>query len=91
MIINQGEHISYQRHNYRTEVWILTEGAGILILDGNVQYVSCGDVVIIKAGMKHAIKSITNLHIIEVQMGNELAEEDIECFDWTWKDKQVDR
>ena len=43
-----------------------------------------GDVAVIKLGMKHAIKGITEHHIIEVQIGDELMEDDIERFDWDW-------
>ena len=78
LIISPGEHISYQRHKHRTEVWTFTEGVGELILDDVVKKVHRGDVAVIKAGVKHAIKGITELHIIEVQIGDELTEEDIE-------------
>lgn len=85
LIISPGEHISYQRHQHRTEIWTFTEGTGELILDGEVKEVHRGDVAIIKPGMKHAIKGVTELHIIEVQIGNELTEEDIDRLDWDWK------
>ena len=78
LIIIPGQHISYQRHFHRTEIWNFIEGTGELILDGIVKLVNRGDVVVINPGTKHAIKSITELHIIEVQVGDELTEEDIE-------------
>jgi hypothetical protein len=34
--------------------------------------------------MKHAIQDITEIHIAEVQIGDELTEEDIERLDWNW-------
>lgn len=80
LIISQGQHISYQRHKYRTEIWTITEGIGELTVDDHVKQVSRGDVAIIKPGMKHSIKGITELHIIEVQIGEELTEDDIERF-----------
>ena len=85
LIITPGEHISYQRHKHRTEVWTFTEGVGELITDDKVEEVHRGDVAVIPAGMKHAIKGITELHIIEVQIGDELTEDDIERLDWNWK------
>ena len=85
LIISAGQHISYQRHRHRTEIWTFTEGTGELILDGEVKQVERGDVAVIKPGMKHAIKGITELHIIEVQVGDELTEEDIERLDWDWE------
>ena len=84
LIIAPGEHISYQRHKHRAEIWTFTEGVGELVLDDTVKEVHRGDVAVIKAGVKHAIKSITELHIIEVQIGDELVEGDIERFEWNW-------
>lgn len=84
LVISPGQHISYQRHNHRTEIWTFTEGIGELVLDNVVREVRRGDVAIIKPMMKHAIKGITELHIIEVQIGEELTEEDIERFEWDW-------
>jgi mannose-1-phosphate guanylyltransferase len=59
---------------------------GELILDDVVKEVHRGDVAVIQAGTKHAIKGITELHIIEVQVGDELTEEDIERIDWDWEE-----
>ena len=84
LIISPGEHISHQRHKHRTEIWTFTEGIGELILDGKVKKVQRGDVAVIKEGTKHAIKGVTELHIIEVQVGDELTEDDIERLDWNW-------
>ena len=85
LIISPGEHISYQRHNHRTEIWTFTEGTGELILDDKVKRVHRGDVAVINVGMKHAVKGITELHIIEVQIGDELTEDDIERLEWDWE------
>ncbi len=86
LIISPGEHIAYQRHKHRAEVWIFTEGVGELILDGAIKKVSRGDVTVIKPGTKHAIKGITELHIIEVQIGDKLIEDDIERLYWNWRE-----
>ncbi len=86
LIISPGQHISYQRHNHRAEIWTFTEGRGELILDDVIKEVHRGDVAIIKPGMKHAIKGLSELHIIEVQIGDELTEEDIERLDWEWRE-----
>ena len=86
LILTPGQHISYQRHKHRTEIWTFIEGIGELIIDGEVREVRCGDVAIIRPQTKHAIKGITELHIIEVQIGDELTEEDIERLDWDWSE-----
>lgn len=84
LIIAFGQHISYQRHAHRTEMWTFVDGRGKLILDGMVTKIGRGDTAYIKPGMKHAIKADSELHIIEVQVGDELTEEDIERLDWDW-------
>ena len=78
LVITQGQHISYQTHAHRSEIWTFVEGAGTLILDDEITKVGRGDTVFIKPGMKHAIKADTSLHIIEVQVG------DIERLEWNW-------
>lgn len=87
LIISPGKHISYQRHRHRTEIWTFTEGTGVLILDGVLKQVGRGDVAIITPGMKHAIQAVEHeLHIIEVQIGDELTEDDIERLNWNWEE-----
>ena len=66
-------------------MWTIVDGIGKLILDGVVSKVGRGDTAYIKPGMKHAIKADTELHIIEVQLGSELTEDDIERLDWNWQ------
>lgn len=85
LVINQNEHISYQRHFHRTEIWIIVDGRGEIIIDGNKKAVMCGDTITIMVGVKHAVKALDKLHIIEIQIGNDLSEEDIERFDIEWK------
>lgn len=87
LVISPKKHISYQKHAHRTEMWTFTEGSGKLILDGVVRQVERGDTAYIRPGMKHAIIADTELHIIEVQLGDELTEDDIERFDWDWDDE----
>ena len=84
LVILSGYHLSYQTHRHRTEIWTFTEGTGELLLDGAVSTVHRGDTAVISPGVKHAILARTELHIIEVQIGDELTEDDIERFDWEW-------
>ncbi len=87
--LKDGCHISYQRHKFRDEIWTVVEGEGILILDGKCTRVTQGDVVVIKAGQMHAIKSLNSLQIIEVQLGTVLIEGDIERFDFNWNNLTI--
>ena len=84
LIIAPRHHISYQTHSHRTEMWTIVDGTGKIILDGVIKKIERGDTACIKPGMKHAIIADTELHIIEVQIGDELTEEDIERLDWEW-------
>lgn len=84
LIIAPGHHISYQRHAHRTEMWTVVDGSGKLIIDGVIKPVCSGDSVCIKSGVKHAIVADNELHIIEVQIGDPLTEDDIERLDWNW-------
>lgn len=84
LVIKPGQHISYQRHQNRSEIWTIVDGTGKLILDGEVRSVRQGEVAFIRQGVKHAIKADTELHFIEVQVGDELTEEDVERFDFDW-------
>ena len=80
-----GKNISYQIHHHRSEVWTFTQGEGVFVLDGVEKLVKAGDTVYIPLEHLHAIKAITELTFIEVQLGDPLIEEDIERFDYEWK------
>jgi mannose-1-phosphate guanylyltransferase len=85
LILRPGCSISYQRHKLRDEVWTFVDGDGVLALDGEIVKVKRGDVVHIKSGQMHAVKAVSQLQIIEVQMGTLLEEDDIERFPWDWE------
>lgn len=86
LIIREGGQLSYQLHKHRSEVWTVVSGAGEVVLDGLVQHVCVGSVVHIPANMKHAGRAVgADMHIIEVQQGDILVEEDIERFGNFWE------
>lgn len=82
--LKPGKSISYQIHHHRTESWTFVEGEGLFVLDGEIRKVTAGDTAVIPMGHFHAIKAITELTFIEVQIGNPLIEEDIDRFDYNW-------
>lgn len=82
--IRAGKSISYQSHSLRDEIWTIVDGTGELLIDGHVRNVRRGDVAYIIKGQKHCMRAITDLKVIEVQIGTELVEEDIEKYDWEW-------
>lgn len=80
----EGKRISYQMHLDRLEIWVVTNGEGDVVLDGKIRHVKRGDTVVIKKGIKHGIKALSELHIIEVQIGDELTDDDIEQLETDW-------
>lgn len=84
LILDAGKQISYQYHEHRKEVWTIISGEGVAFLDGVKRNVTVGDVIYVKENMKHGIKAVTELEIIEVQIGNKLVEEDIVRIEMEW-------
>lgn len=82
--LKPGKSISYQIHHHRTESWTFVQGEGLFVLDGEIRRVTAGDTAVVPMGHFHAIKAITELTFIEVQIGNPLIEEDIDRFEYTW-------
>ena len=60
------------------------DGVGELLIDGHVRNVRRGDVAYIVKGQLHAMRAVSDLQFIEVQIGAELSEDDIERFEWEW-------
>lgn len=85
LMIEKDKCISYQLHRYRDEIWTIVDGVGKLLIDGKVTEVKRGDVAYIEAGQRHALFATKDIHFIEVQIGKELVEDDIERFEWEWE------
>ena len=81
LILKQGKSISMQLHHHRDEIWTIIAGEGEFTLENNTQLVKCGDIIKISKEQKHKIIALTDLQIIETQIGDQLIEEDIERFD----------
>lgn len=84
LFIKSGKSISYQKHSHRDEVWTFVDGNGLLLIEDKISQVQAGDVVCIKKGQKHSLKALTDLHLIEVQIGDSLIEEDIVRHSMEW-------
>lgn len=85
LIIDAGKQLSYQKHFNRSEVWTVTSGRGEVVLDGETQLVTRGSVVSIQPNVKHSVRAFETLHIIEIQLGTNLVEDDIERYGFYWK------
>ena len=84
LVVIPGRNISYQKHNHRSETWTIVKGKGQLLINDQVRIIEEGESVVINKEDRYSIKAIDELHIIEVQIGDELIEEDIERFEWDW-------
>lgn len=77
--VEAGQQISYQSHAKREEHWILTKGAGEMILDDKAFPVKAGQYIHIPLGAKHRIRNTSKeiLEFVEVQLGTYFGEDDI--------------
>lgn len=77
-----GGRISLQRHQFRTERWIVTEGVATVRCDDKVLQLHVGESTMIPCGCIHRLSNEGELPlaIIEIQMGSYLSEDDIERF-----------
>ena len=71
-----GHHMYYHSHERRDEVWIVTEGQGTAVIDGQKIEISDGDVIKLPVGCKHTVIAKTRLELIEVQNGDEISVSD---------------
>lgn len=71
--LNAGHEMNYHSHEMRDEIWNVISGEGLVTIDEKQKKVFPGDIVQIPAGTKHKIKAVTELKVIEVQLGNEIS------------------
>lgn len=71
-----GHSMNYHYHTRRDEVWNILSGKGIVILDGLKMNVQAGDVIRMPKGAKHTVSAITELKIMEVQLGKDIRVDD---------------
>ena len=71
IIVNPGQRLSLQKHEHRSEYWVIAAGEGVFTLDGQDRLVKTGDTVMIPIGGVHRIKNTSEapLIIIETQLG----------------------
>lgn len=84
LAVAAGSQLSYQRHAFRDEVWTVVSGEGEAVVGGEVSPLCPGSVVAVKAGEMHAMRALSGLRVIEVQLGDPLDEGDIERFGDFW-------
>ena len=70
--LNPGHGMNYHSHQRRDEVWVVISGEGVTTVDGVRKTVRPGDVITMKAGCCHTVDAITELKLIEVQLGRDI-------------------
>ncbi|MCD8241995.1 MAG: cupin domain-containing protein, partial [Lachnospiraceae bacterium] len=79
--LNPGHRMNYHSHQRRDEIWNVISGEGTVIVDGMEQPVRPGDVITMQAGCRHTISAVTELKLIEVQLGEDISVQDKQKFE----------
>lgn len=74
--LKPGHSMNYHSHQERDEVWVVISGVGETIVDGERRDVAPGDVILLKANRRHTVRAITELKLIEVQLGRDITVSD---------------
>ena len=83
ILVNPNSSLSLQRHNFRSEHWVVIKGVATVQRESEAFDLSAGKSTFISIGQKHRLRNKTedNLEIIEIQMGEKIEESDIERFE----------
>jgi len=78
--VNPGARLSLQRHQFRAEHWVVVQGHAKVHVDGQDHLLNANDSIYIPKGAVHCLANETHeaLHLVEVQSGSYLGEDDIE-------------
>jgi len=81
--VKPGGRLSLQRHQHRSEHWVVVSGTATVVRDGETTTVSKNESTYISIGVKHRLENRGRipLQIVEVQVGEYLEEDDIERFE----------
>ncbi|HEU5436094.1 MAG TPA: mannose-1-phosphate guanylyltransferase/mannose-6-phosphate isomerase, partial [Telluria sp.] len=85
--VKPGEKLSLQMHHHRAEHWVVVSGTARVTCGENVTLLSENESTYIPIGMNHRLENPGKLplHIIEVQSGSYLGEDDIVRFEDIYK------
>tara|TARA_Y100000589_G_C27171179_1_gene636791 strand:+ start:663 stop:2099 length:1437 start_codon:yes stop_codon:yes gene_type:complete len=77
--VKPGQSLSLQKHNYRSEHWVVVKGIAQVRIEDNTFTLNENQSTFIPLGLKHQLSNLgkENLSIIEVQCGTYLGEDDI--------------
>ena len=82
-MVKPGGKLSLQSHVHRAEHWVVVAGVARITRDDEVYDLGINEHTYIPIGAKHRIENPGNelVHIIEVQVGDYLGEDDIVRFE----------
>ena len=83
IVVDEMKRISYQSHENRSELWVITSGSGKVTIDDRVSIVGYNSIVSVPAAAKHRIENTSlerKLVFIEIQTGSSFLESDIKRF-----------
>ena len=83
LVVNSKSSISLQKHNYRSEHWLISSGKSKITINKDKFFKKAGETAFIPQGTVHRIENPFNkaVKIIEVQTGPILKETDIIRFE----------
>lgn len=83
IVVNPGAKLSLQMHHHRAEHWVVVSGTALVSRDGVDEVLSENQSTYIPIGVKHRLENPGKLplHLIEVQSGSYLEEDDIVRFE----------
>ncbi|NMO97551.1 sugar phosphate nucleotidyltransferase [Paenibacillus lemnae] len=84
--LNEGKHLSYQKHCQRSTTLNIVSGEGVLVFNDKVFEIKSGDVFTIPSHIFYGIKAVRDVEFIEIQKGSVLQEDDIIEMFSTWEE-----
>jgi len=83
IVVNPGSKLSLQKHKFRAEHWVVVSGKARVTRGEDSLVLYADQSTYIPLGVIHRLENIgdTPLHLIEVQSGSYLGEDDIERFE----------
>ena len=83
LVVNPGAVLSLQLHHHRAEHWVVVKGTARITLNDDEFDLNVNESVYVPIGAKHRIanRGTEPVHIIEVQCGDYLGEDDIVRFE----------
>lgn len=79
VVVKPGEKLNMQKHFHRNEHWIVVSGTALITVNGKESLLRTNESTFIRMGDEHFVENPgkIDLHLIEVQVGEYISEDDI--------------